>query len=266
MLQLLRSYKDRLAHKYYHFRIHSLADPYRIRGRKQPIKILFILSHMRSGSSLLTHILNSNPEIIGYGETHLNYASELDFKKLIFKVYWQLKDYQMNHQYILDKVLHNHKFIEHNFLLSEQVYCIYLLREPQRTLPSILALKSHWSESKALNYYIDRLAILENYAQLIKSNHSLFITYDQLVNQSSLVFNALKSFLGTQEGFSANYKTLKTTGMKGVGDSSDNIKTGQIIKTARNLEQTISAELTEQAEKAFNQCYSTLAKYCLSIE
>jgi hypothetical protein len=35
---------------------------------------LFVLGHMRSGSSLLVHLLNSSPEILGYGETHREYT------------------------------------------------------------------------------------------------------------------------------------------------------------------------------------------------
>jgi len=78
----IRLYKNDLIAGYFYFRINTLADPYTIVGRGQPYRILLILSHMRSGSSLLTHLLNSNPEIIGYGETHIQYASEQDFKKL----------------------------------------------------------------------------------------------------------------------------------------------------------------------------------------
>jgi LPS sulfotransferase NodH len=38
-------------------------------------EFVHILSHMRSGSTLLAHLLASHPEIIGYGETHIRYRS-----------------------------------------------------------------------------------------------------------------------------------------------------------------------------------------------
>ncbi|MDY7013544.1 MAG: sulfotransferase family protein, partial [Cyanobacteriota bacterium] len=82
----LRDIKNEIIRKYFEYRIQTPHDPYRILFRLQPYRVLFILSHMRSGSSLLTHILNSNPEIIGYGETHLQYSSEADFKRLMLKV------------------------------------------------------------------------------------------------------------------------------------------------------------------------------------
>jgi hypothetical protein len=264
--QTLRTLKNNLIDNYYQFRLNSSQDPYQIGLRKKPYRILFILSHMRSGSSLLTHILNSNPEIIGYGESHLHYASELDFKPLMFKVYSLLKNLTMNHKYVLDKVLHSHKFEREQFLTSEQVYNIFLLREPRRTLASILDRKPHLNEQEAYDYYVERLLTLEKYAKLINSKErSLFITYDQLVNQTDLVLSALQDFLETKEGFSEQYQVLKTTGMRGVGDSSKNIQVGRIIKNSRKLEIEVSEVLVEKARQAFNQSCQILSEYCQTV-
>jgi hypothetical protein len=231
---------------------------------------------MRSGSSLLTHILNSNPEIIGYGETHLQYSSEANFKNLILKVYWQaqefrkiqhLKNLNMNHQYVMDKVLHNNKFLNNNFLNSENIYGLFLIREPQRSLTSILDLKPHWDEVKALKYYVERLKMLENYAKVINTKkRSFFMTHDQLLNHTDLVFEALKNFLETKKGFSEEYEILKTTGMRDVGDHRGNIKAGRIVRVTRKLDIKISPELVEKARQSYNQCYATLSQYCSSIE
>ena len=87
----IRLLKNHAVHQYYQTRIDIPNDPYKILGRSKLDRILFVLSHMRSGSSLLTHILNTNNEIIGYGETHIKYSSELDFKALLSKVYLRFK-------------------------------------------------------------------------------------------------------------------------------------------------------------------------------
>ncbi|MGK7880678.1 MAG: sulfotransferase family protein [Crocosphaera sp.] len=267
MRQYFRDIKNNLANNYYQFRINTDQDPYQIRFREKPFRILFILSHMRSGSSLLTHLLNSNPEIIGYGETHINYSSELDFKTLMFKVYWNIKNYQMDHKYLLDKVLHNHKFLTDNFLVSDQVYSIFLIREPQRTLASILEIKPQWSEEKALIYYQERLGVLESYARLINNKkQSFFITHEQLIDQTDLVFNGLKNFLETQESFSEQYETLRTTGRKGIGDSSENIKAGYIIRNRTQIDTKFSGELVEKATHYFQKCLTTLSTHCSTID
>jgi hypothetical protein len=230
---------------------------------------------MRSGSSLLTHILSSNPEIIGYGETHIQYSSEQDFKQLMLKNYLnvsefrQIKDFKnfrMNHKYILDKVLHNNKFLDHSFLTLGNVYVICLLREPQRTLSSILDLKPHWSEEKALLYYSDRLKHLETYAQIINNlDRAFFLTYEQLLNNTDLVLKKLQIFLKTKYPFTENYKILKTTGQPGVGDSKENIKAGQILRQSRELSTHVSAASINLAEKALINCVNTFSNYCSSI-
>jgi hypothetical protein len=184
----------------------------------------------------------------------------------MFQLYWRLKDLNMNHKYILDKVLHDQKFLEQSFLQSDAVKTIFLLREPQRTLASILDIKPHQNEQHALGYYTGRLATLESYARLINSKEkSLFITHDQVLNQSQLVFNILQSHLDTKTGFSEEYRVLKTTGSRGIGDSSENIKAGKIIKQARKLDIEISDSVLTQAQKAYDRCYETLSHYCHCI-
>lgn len=266
MNNFVKSLPIRINYKYYQFRINTITDPYRIQLRNSPYRVLFILSHMRSGSSLLTHLLISNPEIMGYGETHLNYSSEKDLKELIFKLYWRFKDLKMNHKYVLDKVLHNHKILDDSILKSENIYLIFLLREPEKTLKSILQLKSHLNEEQALQYYIHRLDKLNSYAEMIDNKkHCLFITYEQVLNQSQLVFQTLQDFLGTKIGFSEEYQVLQTTGIRGIGDSSENIKAGRIIRQKRDLEISISPELQEQADQSFEKSYQILFHYCQTI-
>jgi hypothetical protein len=144
-----------------------------------------------------------------------------------------------------------------------------LLREPQKTLPSILGIKPHWSEEKAFSYYTDRLQSLKEYSQLIQSaNHSnsLLFTYDQLIDHSGSVFENLQTFLGTKQGFSEHYQTLNTTGMKGIGDSSDNIKAGKIIRKKSSLEISFSSALIQEALTHYHDAYSALAKNCQTIQ
>jgi hypothetical protein len=266
MTNYSRIIKDQLIKTYFNLRINNTQEPYQILFRKKPLKILFILSYMRSGSSLLTHLLNTNPDIIGYGETHLKYTSEQNFKDLITKVYWQMREYKMNHTYVMDKVLHNNKFINYDFLQLPQVYSIFLLREPQRTLASICDLKPHWGQQKAVNYYGDRLSMLANYAQFINNQeHCLLLTYEQILNNTDLIFSKLQEFLQTQTDFSEKYQILSTTGVKGVGDSSENIKAGNIVRESRKLSTEISSDVVLKAKEHFDKYQTILLQYCQHI-
>lgn len=263
----LRLFKNEIVHKYYDYRINSLQNPYQVLWRK-PYKVLFILGHMRAASSLLTHILNSHPEIIGYGETHLQYARESDLKNLLLKVYFKIqnKRLDMPHTYVLDKLLHDSKLLDQTILCSPNIYTIFLVREPARTLASILELKADWSQEKAYLYYTQRLATLENYARLINhKDRSIFVTHHQLINQTNEVFAALKKILLTQTEFSEEYEVLDTTGMRWIGDQSKNISAGRIIRKPKKLNNNISSELIEQATAAYHNCCATLSQFCTTI-
>jgi hypothetical protein len=264
----LRLFKNQLVYQYYDYRINSLQDPYQILWRNQPYKVLFILGHMRAASSLLTHILNSHPEIIGYGETHLQYNSESDLKNLMLKVYFKIqnKRLDMPHTYVLDKLLHDSKILNDKVLDSPNIYAIFLVREPARTLSSILELKSDWSHQKACHYYVQRLASLEAYAQLIDPKQSIFITHEQLINQTHEVFTALKQILSTKTNFSEEYEVLNTTGMRWIGDQSKNISAGRIVRKPKKLNEDISPELLEQAQNAYQHCCTTLSQLCTTIK
>ena len=271
----IRVYKNKLIQNYFKYRINQGKSPYQVLFKPESYQILFILSHMRSGSSLLTHLLITNPQVIGYGETHIQYRSEADFRKLIYQVYWQSQDFRklgdlenlkMKHKYILDKVLHNNKFLQKDFLKSENIYAIFLLREPQRTVASMLDQKPHWIEDDAVQYYNGRLSALEEYAQIINNRkRTLLITHDQIINQSQAVFQGLQNFLATQTGFSEEYKILKTTGMRNIGDFKENIKAGRIVRKNRELKVEVSPQALDLTNHKFQQCREILSQFCTTL-
>lgn len=272
----IRNIKNQIIYQYFKTRIYGTKEPDQILFKNNPYQILFILSHMRSGSSLLSHILISNPEIIGFGETHLKYESEVDFKRLMMRVYWEhqefskipehLNQFKMNHGYILDKVLHDRKFLNDDFLNSKQVYAIFLLREPSRTIPSLLDLKSHWNQNNAYQYYAERLLTLQKYAEKIADkNRTLFITYNQLLENTNASLLHLQTFLNTKQAFSEEYSILKTTGKKNIGDYKGNIQAGKIIRTQRNINIEIDSEIINKAQSDYNKCVEILSQYCQVI-
>lgn len=257
---------------YFRYRIESVPNPYQVAFRSKPYRVLFVLSHMRSGSSLLTHILNANPDVIGYGESHITYDAEAHLKTLLFKVYSRvielrrpqdLPNLRMQQQYVMDKLLHDNKLPDESLLQQDQVYSLFLLREPQRSLASILDLKPHWTEETAIEYYVSRLNTLEHYAQRIDNpNRAMLLTYEQLLNETKLALETLQTFLQTADEFSENYSVLRTTGLKGVGDPKGNIKAGQIVRQQRQLTVQVSPAIQEQAQTAYEHCFATLSQYC----
>jgi len=170
----------------------------RIKLRKKPFKILFILSHMRSGSTLLQHILASNPQIIGYGEGQIRYNSKEDLDALICKNYMFFRKLRMPEEYVLDKIPHR-GYVKESLLKSQDIYAIFLLRGPEATLKSLLGLLLQWDLEESLNYYMNRLSAMENEAKAINDKkRSLYITYEQLLHQTDRVFKVIQESLNLQ--------------------------------------------------------------------
>lgn len=264
---LSRQIKDTILRNYYSFRIQSTAEPNRFAFRRSPHKILLILGHMRSGSSLLTHLLVNNPEIAGYGESQLFYASAADFKALSLKVYWSVRGLRMDHTYILDKILHSPRLEDIKILQSDFIRVVFLLRQPTATIASLLKLKPHWNEEQAMEYYTSRLEALEMYAQTINDpRRSFFLTYSNIINQSEDTLRAIQNFLGLRMPLSEHYQLTRKTGMKGIGDSSENIKAGKILRHLQSPDFLLSEENARIGTDSFERGCNVLSQYCQTIE
>lgn len=226
---------------------------------------------MRSGSSLLVHILNSNDEIIGFGEAHHEYQSSSDLDWLVVDQMRFWRRFKLPERYVMDKIVHDKYGVSDSLLKSNDIKKLFLIREPQRGLSSILmAAKAQgltdWTEQMAADYYRTRLASLERYAEIIGNKEgAFFLTHDQLINDSTRTLAAVGSWLNLKEPLGERYKVHKATGRWGVGDGSDNIKIGRIIKPESEVIE-ISPGLLAEASLAYEQCYKTLSGLCSTVD
>jgi Sulfotransferase family len=216
---------------------------------------IFILGHMRSGSSLLAHILASHPEIAGAGETHISYQTRADLSKLVLKTGEFLHRPVLSETYIVDQI--NHPYITDEVLGSTEIYrCIILIREPEATIKSTIKMLE-CQEQEALEVYIKRLDELTRYGRQLGAR-AVLVQYDDLVDRPEETLAALTSFLGLRSPLTPNYTTHRMTGrIGGYGDPSDNIKTGQIIRTASHGI-AISNDTLAAATRAFHKCRAEL--------
>ncbi len=198
--------------------------------RRHDYRYVFILGHMRSGSTLLAHVLANHPELVGAGETHVKYRSEADLPKLVLETCRLLRRPILRERYIVDQV--NHDYLTDQVLLSEQVHrCIILLRASEPTLKSMMGL-GIWTEPEAVRVYLNRLATLTHYGLLLK-RRAMVVEYDDLVDRSGDVLAAMTRFLQLASPLSESYATHRMTArVAGYGDPSQNIKVGKIVRTA----------------------------------
>ncbi len=230
-------------------------------------KYLFIMSHMRSRSSLLSHILASNPEICGYTEQHLSYKSKLDLVRLRASIFLETGK-EMDQKYVLDKILHNNLSLSPKTLNKENSIFIFLIREPERTLKSIVksSLETdfpHWRDQyQASSYYISRLSKLQDYAEALNKKF-FFIESDDLINDATHVLEDLTNWLMLRDPLNTNYSLFQKTGIRGYGDPLPHIKSGKIIKTSPTSEIEISQTVLEKSKLAYKLCKENLSKNCI---
>jgi hypothetical protein len=226
---------------------------------------LFLLATMRSGSSLLSSILCSHPEILGFGETHPVYDGTDKMRELVARV---SRAHEGRHEgrlparYVLDKLLHDGLIRDPGVLEGIDLTCVFLLREPRRTIESLV----HQLDSTlddAFNYYRERLINLERYARAFP--RSAFVTYEGLIEDPGGTLERLAGFLGLASPLSAEYRLQPLHGVKGVGDRSGRLEAGRILSEAREIRIPLPEDRVAEAEAAYRKCRAVLEESTLAI-
>lgn len=222
-------------------------------------RFLFVLAPMRSGSTLLASLLCSHPEILGYGETHVVYDSPAKLGELVARVcraHGVERPALPGRGYVLDKLLHDGLLRRPEVLEGIDLTCLFLLREPRRTLQSIV----HQLDSTlddAFRYYGERLASLEAYARVFPRR--AFLTYEELVGDPERTLARLTTFLGLSTPLSTEYRLQPLHDVKGVGDRSEAIRAGRILLNPRDLTVELPKDRSAGAEAAYRRCRAALA-------
>jgi len=225
-----------------------------------PKQHIFLLSHMRSYSSLFGHIMGSNPAICGYYEMHIGYYS---WKSLIRQklLYFENEAVKPGFSCMFDKVLHNEHSVSPKILNGRRIKTIFCLRRPQDTIPSILKLyqgidPSHEfnSESFATDYYIQRLAALERIAAALEQDF-FYLDAEAIRDNTEECLGNLSEWLQLGTPLSPTYELQMNTGKERYGDTSERIRTGRIADdgTSEYTDFQHDAALLDNAIRAHNR-------------
>jgi hypothetical protein len=232
---------------------------------------LFVIGHMRSGSTLLTHILNSNPHVVGLGENHLSYWREKDLDRCVANTMKMHSRRDLRERYVLDKILHNQHSVSPCFLNDPRFRFVYLVREPRNTLSSLLRLSRvvpgfYWSTyDLAAKHYIRRLHHLAKTVEQQRSRErAIVLTYEQLIQSSREMFVDLESFLGLEVPLREKYELMPTTGKPPYGDPGEAIKSGSIQRKneKHSVVPFIPADLLDECEHTYLETLKLLSHHC----
>ena len=215
---------------------------------------VLILAHMRSGSTVLSHILASHPEFAGAGETHVKYRFATDLPELVLFTCQRLRKLSLKCQYVVDQINHD-EYVSNEVLLSPSIHgCIILIRSPEATLKSLISLFG-WTEQVALDSYLQRMGTLAKYGAILR-DRALLVEYDDLVDDTKETLRALTEFLEVKQPFEPVYTTHSATGR--YGDPSKNIVLGRVVRTPAHLQIEVGVGTVDRASAAFNECREKL--------
>jgi len=193
---------------------------------------ILLLGHMRCGSTALSNILCSHPDINGYGECHVVHNSDSSPGALAVN---QIKHRAWSRKAgrIFDKVLHNRLDSDpsESFFSSK---AIFLIRDPNDAVPSILKLfermevDQYRTIDEAAEYYADRMCHLGALWERFAPEDRMALQYETLVSDPDGCLDQLSNLLELSPALENRYETNENSSRPGAGDPF-NAQTNQAI-------------------------------------
>lgn len=239
-------------------------------------RFVFLMGHMRSGSSLLLHILASSPEIAGFGESHCSYGELDDLDDLRDGVARWLGPRAARSRYLLDKMLHDYIELGDGVLQCEDVFFVFLVREPRSAIASMMLQFPDWFTggplpndrlfAHAVAHYQTRLEVLLDLAWRVgRRQRMLFITHQELIEKTAPVFRAIEDMLGLSEPLRETYELLPTTGEPALGDTSPHIRRKFIDRAKPNPTMKTDHPALDESERLFVEFSAAMRRRCLHV-
>ncbi len=221
------------------FRAHQALATYavpvyrRIRSIDTPLteRYLFVLAHPRSGSTVVSHVLQSHLEIIGFGEHHEGYESMADLEALATRNAFFDRSPNNTSHYTMDKIVWNHHGLSDAIVDNPDARFIFLAREPAATLESYRRMFADMTtDERRLQSYETRLnGMIELAERIGDTSRMRFLTYDDLTKRTEPTLAELTNFLELETPLSQEYEVTSKSGSQSWGDPSAHIKAGKII-------------------------------------
>jgi hypothetical protein len=183
---------------------------------------LFVLGHMRCGSTALSNVLCSRPEISGYGEAHITYDGPGALGRLVVNQR-RRGAWKPGARYLFDKVLHARYdgTVERGMARGR---AIFMVREPRSSIRSIRTLfdrigsHQYATDREAADYYEQRLQSLAHLWRAFPAERRLGTSYAALTAAPDSVLARLSALLELDPPLANAYVASEQTRRPGAGD------------------------------------------------
>jgi hypothetical protein len=223
---------------------------------------VFLMAHVRSGSSLMTHILCTNNEILGFGEYSYEILDENDLVAFNFDVRRKSRVFFSKQTYITNQINDSNSFPDEHFLKLKKLKFIFLIRQPEETISSMHQLskrfnQTHLTPERLVEEYCKQMNYLIKLKNTISEDQYFFLTYESLIENPKKELNNMSSFLKLNQPLSPEYNLQKFTLHS--GDPSENIRY-QKVKTTKSPQIKLDKVLLERAQTVYDKALISFKK------
>jgi hypothetical protein len=198
---------------------------------------IFVIGHMRCGSTALSNILCSRPDVSGYGEAHVSYDNGAALGTLTLNQI-RRKAWRSDAPYLFDKILHS----RYDGEACDGFYAaraIFMVREPAATILSIrnlfgaLGSPEYATDALAADYYEARLAAILRLWSRFDARRRIGLSYTQLTSDPDHLLLRISAKLNMEPKLENRYVNKGTMG-EGAGDPLMSHKFDSIVPSSQS--------------------------------
>jgi hypothetical protein len=170
---------------------------------------------------------------------HLSYLTDDDLAKQE-QLYLSKETIKSCSKYLFDKLLHNDYELLLENLTPEKIKVLVAIRPPKQTIKSIINLfrinrieHPYAHPEDATQYYIDRVTELARFCERYQERY-FYYDADLIRTMPNKTLKHIQNWLSLMTPLTEQYQVFSLTGQPRVGDSSENMKKGRIVKHQTN--------------------------------
>ncbi len=183
---------------------------------------IFVIAHMRCGSTALSNIICSRDDVTGYGEAHIRYDARSAIGALALNMR-RRGGWTPGARYFFDKILHS----RHDLAAPPEFFqsrAIFMLREPEPAIRSIFKLyrdlgrSEYGTHALAADYYIERVTAMAALWARFAPGQRFGLTHADLLSDPEGLLATMSDALRFDPPLRNSYQSLAASRVGGGGD------------------------------------------------
>lgn len=226
---------------------------------------IFILAHMRCGSTALSNIFCSRPDVSGYGECHIRYTDRRSLGRLVVNQALR-QGWKPGATHLFDKVLHD----RHDLDAPEAFFtsrAVFIARDPGPAIRSIRKLyeglerDEYGDDTAAATYYIGRVRRLIDLWDRFPENRRVGLTHTALVGDPEGELERISRALEINPPLENRYQSLASSRKGGGGDPTTSGKFNRIETRAAGTSQApVQLDISDTLRAQADEVYETFVR------